>query len=146
MKKVYIIIIVLVVLIVGILLFFGMGKKVEAPTLIDNKEINTANTNGEEIPIEESETVKEFVVTGKNFSFEPAMITVKKGDRVKITFQNTSGFHDFRIDEFGVATKQAKSPAIEVLEFTADKIGTFEYYCSVGTHRAMGMKGILKVE
>jgi len=50
------------------------------------------------------------------------------------------------IDEFGVATKQAQSPDTEVLEFTADKAGSFEYYCSVGTHRAMGMKGTLKVE
>ena len=31
-------------------------------------------------------------------------------------------------------------------EFTADKVGSFEYYCSVGSHRSMGMKGVLKVE
>jgi plastocyanin len=28
----------------------------------------------------------------------------------------------------------------------ADKKGTFEYYCSVGQHRALGMKGKLVVE
>lgn len=91
-------------------------------------------------------TVKEFTVIGKNFSFTPSAITVKKGDKVKITFENSAGFHDFVIDGYGVATKQTKSPTIEVVEFTADKIGSFEYYCSVGSHRAMGMKGILKVE
>ena len=93
-----------------------------------------------------SSIVKEFVILGKNFSFMPSLITVKKGDRVKITFKNTLGFHDFRIDEYGVATKQAQAPYEEVLEFIADRVGSFEYYCSVGTHRAMGMKGILKVE
>ena len=50
------------------------------------------------------------------------------------------------IDEFGVAAKQAQSPNEEVLEFTADKVGSFEYYCSVGTHKAMVMWGTLKVE
>ena len=91
-------------------------------------------------------TAKEFVITGQKFSFTPSSITVKKGDRVKITFKNIDGFHDFKIDEYGIATKQAQSPSEEVLEFTADKTGSFEYYCSVGTHRAMGMKGTLKVE
>jgi len=30
--------------------------------------------------------------------------------------------------------------------FVADKTGTFEYYCSVGNHRAQGMVGKLIVE
>ena len=90
--------------------------------------------------------VKEFTVSGKNFSFSPSTIRVKKGDRVKVTFVNSEGFHDFVIDEYGVATKQLRSPASEVIEFTANKTGSFEYYCSVGTHRAMGMKGTLIVE
>ena len=28
----------------------------------------------------------------------------------------------------------------------SDKTGSFEYYCSVGTHRQMGMKGTLTVK
>ena len=83
---------------------------------------------------------------GANFSFTPSSVVVKKGDRVKITFKNNQGFHDFKIDAYGVATKQFNSPGEEVLEFIADKTGVFEYYCSVGSHRAMGMKGVLKVE
>ena len=96
-------------------------------------------------PVGVVQPVKEFTVSGKNFSFTPSLITVKKGDKVKITFQNSSGFHDFVIDEYGVAAKQAQSPATEVIEFTADKAGSFEYYCSVGSHRAQGMKGTLVV-
>lgn len=34
----------------------------------------------------------------------------------------------------------------DVIEFTPDKAGSFEYYCSVGKHREMGMKGMLTVE
>ena len=122
----------------------GAGRKAEAP------EVKTSAV--EEKPESEAApnvtvgTVKEFTVAGKNFAFTPSTLTVQKGDRVKITFKNENGFHDFVIDEYGIATKQTQSPTTEVLEFTASKAGSFEYYCSVGTHRAMGMKGTLVVK
>jgi plastocyanin len=91
--------------------------------------------------------VREFTVTGTNFSFAPSTLTVKKGDTVKITFVNSGGTHDLRIDEFpGAATKKIGSGQSETITFVADKAGSFEYYCSVGTHRAMGMRGTLVVQ
>lgn len=90
--------------------------------------------------------LREFVVTGQNFSFVPATITAKKGDRVRITFKNVQGFHDFKVDEFGAITPKIQENQDAVVEFTADKAGTFEYYCSVGKHREMGMRGTLVVE
>lgn len=140
MKKTYITIIVLIVLVAGVAFVFGTSKKAEAP--VPEALVKTQTEIPATLPPAE---VKEFTITGKNFSFTPPTIAVKKGDRVKITFKNENGFHDFVIDEYGVAAKQAQSPKTEVLEFTADKIGSFEYYCSVGTHRAMGMKGTLEV-
>ena len=89
---------------------------------------------------------EEIVVTGSNFKFDKSEIRVKAGDTVKIKFVNSQGFHDFVIDEFDVATKQTNGPSEEVVEFVADKAGTYEFYCSVGQHRAMGMKGSLIVE
>ncbi len=89
--------------------------------------------------------VKEFTVTGSPFKFEPANMTVNKGDTVKITFKNEEGFHDLVIDEFDARTKQIAAGQEETIEFVADQAGSFEYYCSVGNHRAMGMKGTLTV-
>ncbi len=97
-------------------------------------------------PVEEKIVVREITVTGKSFSFSPAVMTMKKGERVKITFKNSGGMHDLRIDEFNIATKRLDAGEEETIEFTADKAGTFEYYCSVGNHRAMGMKGTLVVQ
>ncbi len=166
MKNTYITIIVLIVLVAGGVLIFGMGKKAEAPVkpsddnaqvvctmeaklCPDGSHVGRSGPNCEFKACPEVTTapapVKEFTVTGKNFSFSPSTITVKKGDKVKITFINQSGFHDFKIDEFGVATPQKQSPDTEILEFTADKAGSFEYYCSVGSHRSMGMRGTLQV-
>jgi plastocyanin len=93
-----------------------------------------------------SGAAKEFTVTGSNFKFDMSEIKVKAGDTVKITFKNAGGFHDFVIDEFNVAAKQQNGPVEETVTFVADKAGTYEYYCSVGQHRAMGMKGNLIVE
>ena len=89
---------------------------------------------------------KEFTVTGSNYSFVPAMLAAKKGDRIKIIFKNSGGIHDLKIDEFGVATKKLSTAGQDTVEFTADKAGQFEYYCSVGSHRQMGMKGTLTVQ
>ena len=91
------------------------------------------------------EGVKEFTVASDHFSFTPNSMQVKKGDHVKITFSNPAGTHDFRIDEFDVATPTLSAGQNAVIEFIADKAGAFEYYCSVGNHRASGMWGTLVV-
>lgn len=91
-------------------------------------------------------SVKDFTVNGDNFRFDVKEMRVKKGDTVQVTFNNTGGSHDFVIDEFNVATKVLPNGGSETVEFVADKTGEFEYYCSVGTHRQLGMKGTLIVE
>ncbi len=86
------------------------------------------------------------LLEAKPFSFSQKEIRVKKGDTVKIQFTNKEGFHDWVIDEFNARTKQLQAGQTETIEFVADKTGTFEYYCSVGQHRANGMVGKLIVE
>ena len=90
--------------------------------------------------------VKTFTVSGSNFAFSPKEIKVKKGDKIKVIFKNTGGTHDWVLDEFSVRTAQIKDGESAEVSFIADKAGTFEFYCSVGSHRAMGMKGSLIVE
>lgn len=90
--------------------------------------------------------VKSFTITGSNFQFSPAELRVKQGDTVRLTFVNGSGVHDWKLDEFSAATKVLQNGEQETIEFVADRAGEFEYYCSVGNHREMGMKGTLIVE
>lgn len=97
-------------------------------------------------PAPDLKNAKTFAVAGLNFSFDMKEIKVKKGDTVQIIFKNTEGMHDWRVDEFNAATKKIKSGEQDMITFVADKSGTFEYYCSVGQHRQMGMKGSLIVE
>lgn len=86
-----------------------------------------------------------FEISGKNFSFSKDQLTVKKGQIVKIVFTSESGMHDWVLDEFSAKTKTVSNGEQAEVTFVADKTGEFEYYCSVGNHKAMGMVGTLTV-
>lgn len=125
----------------GFLVIVGAGCNSSAPNNInddgnlDERDITTTVVS-----------VKTFDVSGVPFKFNPTELRVKKGDTIKINFTNLEGLHDFVIDEFSVRTPQIKAGETASVEFVADKIGTFEYYCSVGDHRVRGMVGKLVVE
>lgn len=145
-NKLIVIVVVLVLVVGGFLMFKNRGL---APT-----EQEVTPEVGQEVesnmPVPGSETietvvVKEFTVEAVPFSFAPSVMTVNKGDTVKITVKNTKGTHDLKIDALGVATRLLNTGEEDTITFVADQTGTFEYYCSVGTHRAMGMVGALTV-
>ena len=94
--------------------------------------------------IEQGE-VREFVIEGENFKFSESEITVAKGDTVRITFKNVGGFHDLRVDGYGVGTPRISEGQEATVEFVAGDAGEFEFFCSVGNHRFLGMKGMLTV-
>ncbi|MEO8609503.1 MAG: copper-containing nitrite reductase [Chloroflexota bacterium] len=69
------------------------------------------------------------------------------GDTVKITVINGDPIlHDMTIDEFGVSTGQLTLKDQQgVIEFVADKGGSFKYYCATPGHRQVGMEGTLTI-
>lgn len=89
--------------------------------------------------------VKVFNVSGANFRFDPATITVKKGDKVKIIFKPLDMQHDFDITALGIDSPVTVAGETSEIEFTAATAGEFEYFCSVGQHRKNGMVGKLVV-
>ncbi|TSC82274.1 MAG: plastocyanin [Parcubacteria group bacterium Gr01-1014_20] len=157
MNKNLIVGLVVVVLVVLGVAFFSTNKT-EAPgdevgtstegTMMGDKE-DGAMMDDKEKMMGEGEmmaSVKEFTVEARSFKFSVSEMRVKSGDTVRVVFKNAEGFHDWKLDEFGVKTKQLQAGQEETVEFKVDKTGTFEYYCSVGQHRANGMKGRLIVE
>lgn len=149
-KTVTIVVVLAVLAVAGGALYMNSAKTNPQPTnenTVMQAEPTTAVAQGEPSTTGAAmEGVKEFTVTGSNFSFDPKEIKVKKGDTVKVTFKNADGMHDFVIDELNVKTKQIKGGEEETVEFVADQAGTFEYYCSVGQHRQNGMVGKLIVQ
>ena len=148
MKNATAIIIVIIILGIGGYFIFR-GKPVSGPEKTAPNTPPQSNTNQNTPPAGETTqtpTVRTFDVNGGSYYFTPSTITVKKGDTVKINFKNDGGVHDFKIDEFNVATARIGSGQMASVSFVADKVGSFEYYCSIGSHRSMGMKGTLTVE
>jgi plastocyanin len=106
----------------------------EAP--LDATDSGEANVEGQ----------KTFNVDASKFKFSVTEMRVKKGDKVKVILTNKDGLHDWVLDEFNARTSQIEVGKSVTVEFIADNTGTFEYYCSVGSHRKMGMVGKLIVE
>ena len=108
----------------------------------------------EEVQVEEPEQVqeapapevKEFEMEARRFAFEPGTITVSKGDTVRLKITSSDVTHGFAIDEYDINEKLPSGQEV-IVEFVADKAGTFDFYCSVycgSGHREMD--GVLVVE
>jgi cytochrome c oxidase subunit 2 len=89
--------------------------------------------------------VREIKMTAGNYEFNPPEITVKKGDKVRLIITATDRKHGIKIEGYDIdQILNVGDPTI--IEFTADKAGTFEFKCSV--YCGMGhrkMKGRLIV-
>lgn len=85
-------------------------------------------------------------MTARKYEFEPAVVTVKQGARVKLIITAADHDHGFKLAAYNIDQKLPKGVATPV-EFTADKAGTFSFACS--TFCGLGhskMKGQLVVE
>jgi len=91
-------------------------------------------------------SVQEIQVTLRKYEFSPGTLHVRKGEQVKLVMAAVDHDHGFKLDDFNINQKIPKGTTV-VVEFTADKAGTFQFRCSnvcgLG-HR--GMKGTLVVE
>lgn len=90
--------------------------------------------------------IKEFSITAKNWEFNPDIITVNKGDKVKLTITSVDVSHGFAISDFNI-NKRLEPGQTTNIEFIADKSGTFTFFCSVQCgHGHSRMKGQLIVK
>lgn len=144
---------ILIVVVLGVIMM--KGSVIGKDTVVNNdanantppdvlKEVNTESGSGDAMGV--SDFVKTVSIEGGSFYFKPNEIRVKKGETVKITLSSVDMMHDFVIDELNVKSPIAKSGETSTVEFVANEVGTFEYYCSVGQHRSMGQVGKLIVE
>lgn len=110
--------------------------------MVSQKPTTTVATDSADTAMD----VKTITVDAGSFYFKPNEIRVKKGEKIKIVMTSKDMMHDFNIDELSVKMPITKSGTTGTVEFTANQAGTFEYYCSVGQHRANGQVGTLIVE
>lgn len=84
-------------------------------------------------------------VVGRDFAFEPATIEVAAGEPIELALRVENEEHDFTSDDAG-AHIGGEPGETAVGGFTApDEPGEYEFWCSVGNHRQLGMEGTLVV-
>ena len=111
--KIAVVIGVIVLIVAGFFFVYNQGN-VTGSTITGGSVIGS-----EDLP---AESVREFNINASRFAFNPAIIKVKEGDRVKIRVQNTDTIHGISIPDFNVRGK-------EFVEFIATKKGTYTFYC-----------------
>lgn len=157
MKKGNTLVIVLVlvaILVIGGLVAYMMTQSQNTTTQettsnmseMDKMEGSTAPTQASDGASVDDANAVVIKVSAKNFSYNPTEIRVKKGDTVKIVLDVEAGMHDWVVDEFSARTDVISTGQTAEVTFVANQAGEFEYYCSVGNHRQMGMVGTLVVE
>jgi nitrite reductase (NO-forming) len=121
-------------------------------TLPESNSDDTVVETSPEIPVNENEveeTTDEVLVIeldAFSFGYSVEEIRATVGQKVRVVMTNTGGRHDFVIDELNARTSIIGAGETTEATFTVTEAGEFEYYCSVGSHRAAGMVGTLIVE
>ena len=98
------------------------------------------------VPSTSTGPLVEISLTAKDFSFEPAQIHVHTGDHVVIHAKSIAGHHGFGIQGYDINVDLPEGEE-QLVEFNANRPGTFTFYCSVpcGSGHRM-MKGQLIVD
>ncbi len=71
-----------------------------------------------------------FAVSARRYAFSPRRIEVTDGDVVRIELRTEDIAHSLTIDEYRVS-KRVEAGMSTVLEFRAERAGTFPFYCNL---------------
>ncbi len=69
-------------------------------------------------------------MTVTNFTFEPAQITVKRGEKITLQVTGVEGTHGLAIPDLGVNVSVAPGQTVTI-EIPTTKAGTFAFFCSI---------------
>ena len=72
----------------------------------------------------------DIALTADQFSFDPPVLRVNQGDRVRLTLHAADVVHGFYLDAYGLNTRVEPGLSQQV-EFVADQAGKFRYRCLV---------------
>jgi len=82
------------------------------------------------LPFSTRPVTHNITMTADQFAFDPPVLRVNQGDRVRLTLQAGDVVHGFYLD--GYDLQQRVEPGLsQEIEFVADRTGKFRYRCSV---------------
>ena len=72
-----------------------------------------------------------FIVTASRYAFAPDVIEVDEGDRVRIALRSEDVTHGFALEAYGIDVTLPESGEAVLVDFMADRPGTFDFGCSI---------------
>lgn len=106
----------------------------EAPGAIETSPIDIGVTvptpTGAEESVAEAEDVIEITMLAKKWEFMPKTLTVKNGQKVRLSISSVDVDHGFALPAFNVDTRLTAGQNT-IVEFTATTAGTFPFTCTV---------------
>jgi heme/copper-type cytochrome/quinol oxidase subunit 2 len=94
---------------------------------------------------DQAPTRREFTVTARDYSFSPNRVECQQDDLIKLTVQSADNAYGFTIDDYRVS-KRVPAGGSTVVEFRADRAGTFAFYSNLSNDsRHSKMSGQLVV-
>src|SRR3989344_3047397 len=99
------------------------GNKISGDAAVENTQPAIGSDNAKEMKI-----IQTFTLSGENFKFlmdgkENPDLIINEGDKVRIEFTSSHGFHDFVIDELNAKTNKVNEGNSTSIEFIAGKKG-----------------------
>ncbi len=82
------------------------------------------------LPASTTPATREITLIADQFAFDPPVLRVNQGDRVRLTLHAADVVHGFYLDAYGLKTRVEPGVSQQV-EFVADRSGKFRYRCSV---------------
>lgn len=142
MNKIILIIVIIIIVIVGG--YFLLKDNYQAST---SSPTPAPGVNPDDVEGKIVSEVKEIIVVGNEFNFNPSSISVKAGEEIRIVFKNVGRApHNLVIEGLEIKTKTISGGQTDTIEFKASDLGTYTFFCSISGHRVAGMEGNLKVE
>jgi len=146
-KTIIVLVVVVLILIVGYLL---LVQTTPTPTETETEEMAEGIAE-EAMPTVEGEAsemsaeeVRVISMRSGGFFFEPNTLTLALGQPVRLEIES-QGNHTFTVDELGIDVVLVQGET-NIIEFTPDTAGTFEFYCATAGHREAGQVGTLVVQ
>jgi heme/copper-type cytochrome/quinol oxidase subunit 2 len=94
---------------------------------------------------DQAPTRREFTLTARNYSFSPSRVEATQDDLIKLTVKSEDVAYGFAIDDYRLS-KRVPAGGSTILEFRADRPGTFSFYSNLSNDsRHSQMRGQLVV-
>ena len=96
----------------------------------DDQKTEDAGGNGGTVIDEPKPTAHTISVSVDNWAFTPAVITVKKGEKITVRLNVVAGTHSFAVPGLGINQTLTPGQVADVV-IPTDTAGTFDFRCTI---------------